>query len=485
MTGTSTIAPIDPAPPGASRRGRWIDHWEPEDDEFWERTGKSVARRNLIFSIFAENIAFSVWLLWSISAALLVAHYNFGFTAAQLFFLVAVPNFVGSMLRIPYTFAVPRFGGRNWTVVSGLLLLIPTLLLAVAVRNPSTPYWGFLLIAATAGFGGGNFASSMTNISFFYPDRKKGLALGLNAAGGNIGVSMIQLGLPLVVGVGGLFGLVAARSSGVDLARAGFVWAAVALVAAGCAWFFMDNLSVSLSKFSDQIKVVRHRHTWIMSWLYIGTFGSFIGYSAAFPLLIGLQFPDVAVANFAFLGALVGSVARPFGGWLSDRLGGARVTFWNFVAMAAGTVVVIIAVNVAVWPLFLGAFLVVFVTTGIGNGSTYRMIPMIFQKQALTQAQGTLATGADRDAVLARGRTEAAAVIGLSSAAGAFGGFVIVATFGVMGLLNDGSVPSDAIATAFVLFLAFYVTCGLLTWWHYTRRTYMIRRAPNLSTVDI
>ncbi|NDL60764.1 MFS transporter [Phytoactinopolyspora sp. XMNu-373] len=471
-------------PAARTRRGsRWIEHWDPENPEFWERHGKKVARRNLIVSVFAENIAFSVWLLWSISAAVLVAHYNFGFSAAQLFFLVAVPNLIGATLRIPYTFAVPKFGGRNWTVVSGLFLLLPTLLLVVAVSNPSTPYWAFLLIAATAGVGGGNFASSMTNISFFYPDRKKGLVLGLNAAGGNIGVSIIQLGLPVIVGAGGLFGLVAASAGGVDLARAGYVWGLLALVSAGCAWFFMNNLSVSLASFSEQIKVVRHKHTWVMSWLYVGTFGSFIGYSAAFPLLIGLQFPHVSIANFAFLGALIGSVARPFGGWLADRLGGARVTFWNFVAMAAGTVVVITAVNSGSWPLFLGAFLLVFVTTGIGNGSTYRMIPMIFQRQAVLEAEG--AATETRDAALARGRTEAAAVIGLSSAVGAFGGFLVVATFGVLELLSDGEVATGSIATAFGLFLVFYATCILLTWWHYRRRTFMIQRAPNLSMVDI
>ncbi|TDD70519.1 MFS transporter [Jiangella aurantiaca] len=469
MTDTPTLAPAKttaPSPLAVRRRGsRWIDHWEPEDETFWQRTGRRIARRNLVFSIFAENVAFSVWTLWSISSALLVAHYGFGFTAAQMFFLVAVPNLVGAVLRIPYTFAVPRFGGRNWTVVSGLLLIVPTVLLAVAVSNPGTPYWAFLLIAATAGFGGGNFASSMTNISFFYPDRSKGLALGLNAAGGNIGVALIQLGLPLIVGAGGLFGLVGASAAGVDLARAGWVWAALGVVAAACAWFFMDNLSVSLATFREQITVVRHKHTWIVSWLYIGTFGSFIGYSSAFPLLIQLQFPEVPAANYAFLGALVGSVARPFGGWLADRVGGARVTLWNFVAMAAGTVVVIVAVDAARWPLFLGAFLLVFVTTGIGNGSTFRMIPMIFQQQALRE------TGdGDRAAALSRGRTEAAAVIGLSSAVGAFGGFVIVATFGVLGLVNDGRVPAGAVATAFVIFLGFYVTCVLLTWWNYARR---------------
>ncbi|MBB5787646.1 MFS transporter [Jiangella mangrovi] len=450
MTETPTLAPdrdVAPAPAPPRRGGRWIDHWEPEDETFWRRTGRAVARRNLVASILAENVAFSVWTLWSISAALLVAHYDVGFSAAQLFFLVAVPNVVGAVLRIPYTFAVPRYGGRNWTVVSGLLLLVPTVLLALAVGRPGTPYWVFLLIAASAGLGGGNFASSMTNISFFYPDRGKGLALGLNAAGGNIGVALLQLGLPLIVGAGGLFGLVGASAAGVDLARAGWVWAALGVVAALCAWLFMDNLSVSLAPFRKQIAVVRHRHTWIVSWLYIGTFGSFIGYSSAFPLLVALQFPEVPAAHYAFLGALVGSVARPFGGWLADRVGGARVTLWNFAAMAAGTVLVIVAVDGGSWPLFLGAFLLVFVTTGLGNGSTFRMIPMIF-----------------------RNRTEAAAVIGLSSAVGAFGGFAIVATFGVLGLVNDGGVPASAVATAFVLFLGFYVTCALLTWWNYARR---------------
>lgn len=483
MTDTSTLPPPEVVPPRARVGRRWLDHWEPEDGQFWERTGKRVARRNLIFSIFAENVAFSVWLLWSICAALLVAHYEFGFSAAQMFFLVAVPNFVGSMLRIPYTFAVPKFGGRNWTVISGLLLLIPTLSLAIAVSNPNTPYWAFVLVAATAGVGGGNFASSMTNISFFYPDRSKGLALGVNAAGGNVGVSVIQLGLPLIVGAGGLFGLVAARPGGVDLALAGWAWAILGVIAAGCAYFFMDNLTVSLAKFSDQIRVIRDRHMWITSALYVGTFGSFIGYSAAFPLLIELQFPEVDVASFAFLGALVGSVARPFGGWLSDAVGGSRVTLWNFVAMGVGTVLVVIAVNAAAWPLFLGAFLFVFVTTGIGNGSTFRMIPTIFQQQALVRFRPS--TDAEREAALAEGRTQAAAVIGLASAAGAFGGFLIVATFGVLGLMNGGTVPSSAIATAFMIFLAYYVTCGLLTWWNYTRSRSLMGRAPNLANSDI
>ena len=317
--------------------------------------------------------------------------------------LIAVPNLVGALIRLPYTFAVPKFGGRNWTVVSALLLLVPTLLFAWSVQRPETPYWVFLVIAATAGLGGGNFASSMANINFFYPTSRKGTALGLNAAGGNLGVAVIQLFLPIVVGGAGIFGLVQASSGGLHLERAGYLYAALALVAAGCAFRFMNNLTTARSSPREQLSVVRSKHTWVMSFLYIGTFGSFIGYSAAMPLLIKLNFsvtdPATGVvtginfAYYAFLGALVGSVARPFGGWLADKYGGARVTFWTFAAMIVGTLAVlwtlsqltpnptqsaaIASDNQSWFPWFLAAFLLVFAATGIGNGSTYRMIPLI------------------------------------------------------------------------------------------------------------
>jgi NNP family nitrate/nitrite transporter-like MFS transporter len=185
----------------ARRTGRWIDDWRPEEPEFWAETGQQVARRNLIWSIFAEHLGFSVWLIWSVSSAFLLS-VGFEYSAQQLFVLVALPNLVGSLLRLPYTLAVPKFGGRNWTMVSAALLLVPTLGFAYAVQNPQTPFWVFCLIAATAGLGGGNFASSMANINFFYPSAKKGAALGLNAAGGNLGVSLIQFFLPVIVGGG-------------------------------------------------------------------------------------------------------------------------------------------------------------------------------------------------------------------------------------------------------------------------------------------
>ncbi len=306
-----------PPPVTAPRRrtGRWIDDWRPEDSDQWENGGRRIARRNLVWSIFAEHLGFSVWLIWSVSSAFLLAQ-GFAFTPQQLFLLVALPNLVGSLLRLPYTFAVPKFGGRNWTIVSAALLLIPTLLFAVAVQDPGTPYWVFCLIAATAGFGGGNFASSMANINFFYPADKKGAALGLNAAGGNLGVSLIQLFLPVIVGGAGIFGLVTAAEGGIHLERAAYLYAGLAVVATIAAYFFMDNLGTATSRPREQLQVLRKRQTWVMSFLYIGTFGSFIGYSAAMPLLIKLNFwvPEPAplgtgifFAYYAFLGAGIGS----------------------------------------------------------------------------------------------------------------------------------------------------------------------------------
>jgi NNP family nitrate/nitrite transporter-like MFS transporter len=495
------------APAGSTGRRGWIEHWTPEDPDFWESTGRRVARRNLVFSILAEHLGFSVWLLWSVSAALL-AKAGFDFTPQQLFWLVAVPNLVGSLLRLPYTFAVPRFGGRNWTIVSALLLLVPTLLFAYVVQRPDTPYWVFVAIAATAGFGGGNFASSMASINFFFPTRAKGTALGLNAAGGNAGVAVIQFFLPVIVGGAGAFGLVKASQSGIVLERAGYLYAALAVVAAVCAFLFMNNLHAAYSKPREQLAVLRDRHTWVMSFLYIGTFGSFIGYSAAMPLLIKVNFfrspiPSASIginfAYYAFLGALVGSVARPLGGWLADRYGGAKVTLGAFVAMIVGTLGVLFTLtrldpvpvpdpakvaawtadpasfpgfppavvaavdhNSALFPWFLGCFLFVFAATGIGNGSTYRMIPAIWKARARTAGS----TGSPaRIAAELTATKEASAVLGIAGAVGALGGFLIPITFSSP-WVDD---PVAATRTAFVIFTCFYVVCLVVTWAVYLR----------------
>jgi NNP family nitrate/nitrite transporter-like MFS transporter len=444
------------------QESRWIAEWNPEDEQFWQARGKSIARRNLIWSIVAENLGFSIWLIWSVTAAQL-PKVGFQYTTDQLFQLVALPGLVGALMRFPYTFAVPKFGGRNWTIVSALLLFVPTLALCALVTRPETPFWLMAAAAATAGLGGGNFASSMANISFFYPDREKGFALGLNAAGGNIGVSTVQLLVPIIVGWGwvNLYLGEPAGPQGLYLQNAGLIWLPLIAIAVFGAYRYMDNLASARSSFRDQLVVAQRKHTWIMAWLYIGTFGSFIGYAAAFPLLLKTQFPDVT-ANLAFLAPLVGSIARPLGGLLADKVGGARVTFWNFVAMGVLSLGVVHFTNTRQIAGFLGMFLLLFVTTGLGNGSTYRMIPVIFRKEKLRQASGG---GPEAEAAaLKTARIESAAVLGFVSAIGACGGYLIPSSFG-SSIKATGS-PHLALSA----FVMFYVSCIALTWVYYIRK---------------
>lgn len=454
---SSTPNPIDK--PNAT----WISDWDPENEKFWETKGKFIARRNLIWSIIAEHLGFSIWLIWSIVATKL-PQAGFHYTTDQLFQLVALPGLIGSLIRFPYTFAVTTFGGRNWTIISASVLFIPTIALSYFVTKPDTPFWLMLLVAATAGLGGGNFASSMTNISFFYPDRMKGWALGLNAAGGNIGVSSVQLLTPILMGVG-LINLYQGTPSagGLYLQNAGLMWLLPLIIAVLGAVFFMNNLTNARASLKDQLAIVRRKHTWIMSFIYVGTFGSFIGYSAAFPLLIKTQFPAVTVA-IAFLGPLVGSISRPVGGLLADKVGGAIVTFWNFIAMVAATVGVIYFVDIKDFTGFLVMFLILFVTTGIGNGSTYRMIPSIFREENLRKAKGLGEAG--RALALRTAKIESGAALGFIGAVGACGGYLIPRGFGASIQATGG--PHLALA----IYLGFYTACLALTWWYYLRRGY-------------
>jgi NNP family nitrate/nitrite transporter-like MFS transporter len=347
---------------------------------------------------------------------------GFTFDTGQIFWLISIPSLVGATLRFPYTFMVPKFGGRNWTIISALLLLIPAISLGVAVSNPDTPFSVMLLIAALAGFGGGNFASSMANITFFYPQSRKGYALGLNAAGGNLGASMAQLIVPIAITIG--------AAATLNLPLAGWIWVPLILVAAIGASRRMDNLSSAKADFAASIAAVREPHLWIMAFLYIGTFGSFIGFAGVFPKLIADQFPDFsafgvgsATLSLAFLGSLVGSLARPLGGILADRFGGAIITMCAFVVMALGALAVIVTLPLGSFWLFLLFFLVLFTASGIGNGSTYRMIPTIFSMRAGTKDahnnSGDVGT-----------QRKTAAALGLISAIGAYGGFIIPQVLG-------------------------------------------------------
>ncbi|OBF54497.1 nitrate transporter [Mycobacterium sp. 852002-50816_SCH5313054-b] len=456
-TGTGLLAPA----PRRHHHGRhWIDDWRPEDPAFWETTGKPIARRNLIFSIFAEHVGFSVWMLWSIVVVHMTAGAHghaaasgWALTASQALCLVAVPSGVGAFLRLPYTFAVPVFGGRNWTTISAMLLVIPCLLLAWVVSHPHLPFPALVAIAATAGVGGGNFASSMANISFFYPEKDKGWALGLNAAGGNIGVAVVQKIIPPIVIAGG----------GVALSRAGLFYVPLAVVAAVCAFLFMNNLTEAKADVKPVWQSLRHRDTWIMSLLYIGTFGSFIGYSAAFPTLLKTVFGrgDIALA-WAFVGAGIGSVIRPVGGKLADRIGGARITAMSFVMLAAGAAAALWSVNAKNLPLFFASFMFVFVATGIGNGSTYRMISRIFV------IKGELA-GGDPDTMVHM-RRQAAGALGVISSIGAFGGFVVPLAY-AWSKSHFGSIEP-----ALRFYIAFFIALLVVTWYFYLRKKTRIGR---------
>ncbi|MCI3931023.1 nitrate/nitrite transporter [Streptomyces sp. AN091965] len=424
-------------------RSRWIARWEPEDAEFWAREGERVARRNLAFSVLSEHVGFSVWTLWSVMVLFMGPEY--GIDPAGKFFLVSMATLVGAVVRVPYTFAVARFGGRNWTVIAAGLLLLPTVA-AFVVMEPGTSYGTFMACALLTGIGGGNFASSMTNINSFFPLRKKGWALGLNAGGGNIGVPVVQLVALAVIGAGG----------GPRLLLG--VYIPLVVVSAVCAALFMDNIASVRNDTGAVRAAARDPHTWIMAFLYVGTFGSFIGYSFAFGLVLQTQFgrTPLEAAQLTFVGPLLGSLVRPVGGRLADRYGGARITLGTFVAMAAATGVVVLASERASLGLFTGAFVVLFVLSGLGNGSTYKMIPGIFQAKALREGL----TGDDADRY---GRRLSGAAMGLIGAVGALGGLGINLAFR-QSFLSVGSGTG-----AYVSFLAFYALCFGVTWAVYLR----------------
>ncbi|HEY2985708.1 MAG TPA: nitrate/nitrite transporter [Jatrophihabitantaceae bacterium] len=458
---------VAPAPPG---RSRWLDVWDPENPTFWERTGAKVARCNLVFSVFTEHIGFSIWSLWSVFVLFLTPAYGISTdpkqAAAEKFLLTMLPTALGSGVRLPYTFAVAKFGGRNWTIVSALLLVVPSVAVAIALE-PGTSFGTLLFLSALAGVGGGNFASSMANINSFYPQRLKGAALGLNAGGGNLGVAAVQL-----------VGLAVLATAGKAHPRVMVgVYIPLIVLAALCAALFMDNISHVKNDKRAMRDVCRDPHTWIMSFLYIGTFGSFIGFGFAFGQVLQNQFPShfwasglvkgkhvvdpVKVAYLTFLGPLVGSLIRPVGGWLADKIGGAKTTFWNFIAMTVCTSCVLAASLQKSLVLFFIGFIALFVFTGIGNGSTYKMIPAIFRSKAqLLVADGADSATADREA-----RRFANALIGIAGAIGAFGGVLVNVAFRQSFLTyKNGN-------GAYVGFIAFYAACFAVTWVVYLRKS--------------
>ncbi len=521
--------------------------WDPEDEQFWESEGKRIANRNLWISIPCLLVGFAVWLYWGIITVQMI-NLGFPFSRSELFTLAAIAGLTGATLRIPSSFFIRIAGGRNTIFLTTALLILPALGTGILLQDPNTPLWQFQLMALLSGFGGGNFASSMSNISFFFPKKIQGYALGMNAGLGNFGVTTMQILVPLVMTVG-IFGgeaMILKNTSGTLIGKipagtetyiqnAGFIWVAILIPLVIIAWIGMNNIvtehvspnigsplsafakilgmlaigfvtagaglwlmlpenaggsGLNVSKWivlplviaatvfalklipgtvrenlSHQYKIFNNKHTWAMTVIYTMTFGSFIGYAAAFGLAIkivfgfqhimvdGVMTHDTVNPNgpsalmFAWTGPFIGALIRPVGGMIADRIGGAKVTQIISVIMVAGALGVAYFMKQAYasatpeeyFVPFLILFLILFAATGIGNGSTFRTIAIVFDK------------------------VQAGPVLGWTSAVAAYGAFIIPKVFGEQ---IKATTPEYALYG----FAAFYTLCIIINWWFYLRK---------------
>ncbi|WP_066913654.1 MFS transporter [Mycobacterium interjectum] len=446
-------------------RAHHISNWDPEDAVAWEAGNKKIARRNLIWCVGAMHVGYSVWSIWSVMV-LFMPQSVYGLCAADKFLLGATATFVGGCLRIPYSVAVVKFGGRNWMVFSSLVLLIPTVGTILLLANPGQPLWMYVVCAALTGLGGGNFAAAMTNVNIFYPQRLKGVALGITGGGGNIGVPVIQI-----------VGLVVLATAG---NRQPYWVCAIYLVllslAALGAALFLDNVELRGEEISPMRAALTQRDTWVLAVLYIGTFGSFIGFSFAFGQVLQINYlaggqsagqASLHAAEVAFLGPLLGSLMRMYGGRLSDRLGGGRVTMGILVGMIASAGLLVAVSTYAdrssgpagtgVMAGYIAGFIALFALCGIGNGSLYKMIPAVFEARSRSMNAGE----AERRHW---SRAMSGAVIGFVSAIGTLGGVLINL------VLRQSYLAFGSETMAFCFFLLCYLTGAVLTWTMYVRR---------------
>lgn len=445
--------------------------WNPEDTKAWERGNQAIARRNMAWSIATDHVAFGVWTFWSV-LVLFMPESVYGISAGDKFLLLAVNTLVGAAVRIPYTLGIGRYGGRNFTVAITLVLLIPAALSIWLLANPGLPLWPYLVCAALTGLGGGNFSASMTNINAFYPQRLKGWALGLNAGGGNIGVPMIQLVGLLVIAVAG---------HRQPYWVPGIYMLLLTVTGIG-AFLFMDNIKDYRVDLGAMKAMLRERETWMLSLLYVGTFGSFIGFSFALSQVLHMKFTNAGqssaqaslhAAAIAFLGPLLGSVSRVYGGKVADRFGGGRVTLAVFGGM-------IFAAGLMVWgstaslagggqfrvaaaaPYAVGVILL-FIFAGAGNGSIYKMIPSVFEARSRS-------LDLDEDHRNRWSKNVGGAMVGFADSVGAFGGFLIDI------VLRQSYLSARTEAPALWIFLVCYVGFAVLTWARYVRRPASARR---------
>ncbi|MGF2944994.1 nitrate/nitrite transporter [Mycobacterium sp. Lab-001] len=437
--------------------------WNPEDTTAWQERNHRIARRNMAWSIATDHVAFGVWTFWSV-LVLFMPESQFGFDASDKFLLLAVNTLVGAIARVPYTLGIGLLGGRNFTVASTLILLVPAAGSIWLLAHPGLPLWPFLVCAALTGLGGGNFSAAMTNINAFYPQRLKGWALGLNAGGGNIGVPVIQL-----------FGLLVIAIAGHNQPYWIPATYMLLLTVTGIgAFFFMDNIADYNVDFAAMKTMFKQPDTWRLSLLYVGSFGSFIGFAFALSQVLHLKFIDAGqsasqaslhAAEIAFVGPLLGSLSRVYGGKLADRLGGERVTLGVFGGMIFAAALLIWGSTasdtsgqikpVAIIPYVVG-FVVLFTLAGAGNGSIYKMIPSVFEERSHT-------LGLSEDDRTRWSKSVGGAMVGFADAVGAFGGFLIDVA------LRQSYLTTHTETPALWIFLVCYIGFAVLTWVVYVR----------------
>lgn len=439
----------EPEPKGPAAGAADMTVWRPEDADFWEKTGKKIAWRTLWITTFNLTLAFVAWFVVS---ALVVRLPNIGFkfSTSELFWLTAMPGLAGGTLRVLNTFLIPLYGTRNVVALATLSLVVPLVGWAIAVQDLTTPYWVFLVLALLAGLGGGNFSSFMPSTSLFFPKRLLGTALGLQAGIGNFGVSLVQVVTPWIIGISLLGGSQVFTKGPVTkplwLQNATIIWVPLVLIGSAFALAWLKRVPVK-ANFAEQTDIFREKHTWVMTSLYIMTFGSFSGFAAVFPLLIRELYGKFEGApdplTYAFLGPLVGSLIRVISGPLSDRFGGAILTQVSGIGLFVGAIAVTRftePTSLAQFPYFVGLMLTIFFFAGIGNASTFKQMPMIFPPR------------------------QAGGVIGWTGAIAAYGPLVFSSALAAV-MAKSGS-PK----LFFYLMAGFYLINVALNTWFYARK---------------
>ena len=430
---------------GASRK-EIVANWQPENPEFWEKFGKKIAKQNLVISTIALTLAFCVWYLWATIAAQLNGA-GFHFTTEQLFTLAALPGLVGATLRFVYTYMPALMGGKNWTFVSTLILLVPVVWLGFAVQDTTTSYTTFMILTALIGLAGGNFSSSMAYIGNFFPKSEKGTALGINGGVGNLGISVIYFLAPFAMGsaaLGNVFGVTPAiiKGNAVYLANAAFMWIVPLVIILALMTRFMDNLPSEKPNPKNLVQIFGNKHTWAFTLLYTCSFGAFSGYAAALGLLVGKEFPEIPFASIAFVGPLVAGALRPVGGWLSDKINsGTNVTFVSLIGLCATTALIAVGVDMHNFPFFFAMSVLTFVCCGFATGATFRMIPHVFGNPLLSSL-----------------------ITGFVAAVAAYGAFITPKIFGFVYSTFGNIHP------AFAVLLAFNIVTVAVCFWFYVRK---------------